>query len=99
MNYRIYKFPLEITHKQTLELPRDASILSVANHRRMKLSDEIKSQLIWATVVIVAVVSIPWSISHYYTTTAKAAMEHGYEQGVLPGQQSVYWIKKEAEKP
>lgn len=64
------------------------------------MSDEVKSQLIWATVVIVAVVSIPWSISHYYTSTTKAAMENGYEQGVLPGKMDVYWIKKkEAEKP
>ena len=56
------------------------------------MSDEIKSQLIWATVLVAIVISIPWSISYYYTTTAKAAMEHGYEQGVLPGKQSVYWI-------
>lgn len=64
------------------------------------MSDDVKSQLIWATVLIITAISIPWSLSYYYTSTAKAAMEHGYEQGVLPGKQDVYWIKKkEAEKP
>lgn len=63
------------------------------------MSDEVKSQLIWATVLITAVISIPWSISYYYTTTEKAAMENGYDQGVLPGKAGVYWVKKEAEKP
>ena len=64
------------------------------------MSDYVKSQLVWAAVLIVAVISIPWSISYYFTTMTKAAMEHGYEQGVLPGKADVYWIKKkEAEKP
>lgn len=43
--------------------------------------------------VIVLAVSIPWSISWYYTTTTKAAIEAGYEQQTLQGQPGVHWVK------
>ena len=63
-------------------------------------SDDVKINLIWAAALVVAVISVPWSISSYYASVNKAAMENGYEHGVLPGRQEVYWVKKnEAEKP
>lgn len=59
---------------------------------------EAATNLIWATALTLTVSSIVWSISYYYSTVNTAAMENGYEQGSLPGQIGVYWIKKSAEK-
>jgi len=57
----------------------------------VKMSDEVKHSIIWALVVIVSAISIPWSISWYYTTTTRAAIEAGYIQSTLPGMHGVYW--------
>ena len=58
----------------------------------VKMSDEVKHSMIWALVTIVIAISIPWSISWYYTTTTRAAIEAGYSQSALPGKSGVYWV-------
>ena len=60
------------------------------------MSDEVKQSLIWALVVIVMSLSIPWSISWYFTTTTRAAMDAGYSQSTLPGKAGVYWVAGES---
>lgn len=59
------------------------------------MSEEVKHSLIWATVIIVAATSIPWSLSSYFTSVSKAAIEAGLEQRTLPGAGGVYWVKPE----
>lgn len=44
-------------------------------------------------VIVASVISIPWSIAWYYTTTVKTAIEAGYEQRSVQGEQGVYWVK------
>ena len=58
----------------------------------VKMSDEVKHSIIWALVVIVLAISIPWSISWHYTTTTRAAIEAGYIQSTLPGERGVHWV-------
>ena len=43
-------------------------------------------------VLVTALISIPWSIAWYFTTTTKTAIEAGYHQETLPGQSGVYWV-------
>jgi hypothetical protein len=63
-------------------------------YTRGKVMDNEGKFIVGASIVlIVALISIPWSISHYFTTTSRTAIEAGYEQQSLPGQSGVHWVK------
>ena len=64
------------------------------------MSDDVKSQLIWATVIVLCIGIICGSITYYNSATELAninlqitALEQGCVQGSIAGQQGVYWIK------
>lgn len=57
------------------------------------MDNEVKHSLIWAVVIAIGFISIPWSISYYYSSTAQAAIAAGMEQRTLPGSQGVHWVK------
>lgn len=46
-----------------------------------------------SVVFCVVVISISWSMSLYYTTIAKLAIESGYEQRAIEGHSGAYWVK------
>ena len=43
--------------------------------------------------ISVTTISVVWLISLEHTTTARAAIEAGYEQQTLPGVSGVHWVK------
>ena len=60
-------------------------------------------QSFWLCIVFmicVTVIVILGSVCSYYTSVAEKAIENGYEQGTVKGEQGTYWIKKcEPTKP
>ena len=61
------------------------------------MNDVNEGKLITGVVVTlsIAFISIPWSVAWHKVATTKAAFEAGYEQQTLPGNQYVYWVKKD----
>jgi hypothetical protein len=57
------------------------------------MNNEGRFIVVAGIVLVTALISIPWSISHYFTTTSRTAIEAGYEQQSLPGQSGVHWVK------
>lgn len=60
------------------------------------MSESVKANLIWACVVIVVAFIFCMAVTE--TNRQNRDLEHqmrigGYEQGSIPGQAGVYWIK------
>lgn len=64
------------------------------------MQEETKINFIWASTIVLVILTIVSGITVYNTSTALAvlkvqqtALEQGCVQGTLPGQQGVFWIK------
>ena len=73
--------------------------LQAAKAEGSKIAYEFKCQVFWgvtvaSTLVLLAAI-IAGSTSYYYTSIQATAMEQGYTQQPLPGEQGVYCVKDE----
>lgn len=62
------------------------------------MSNQTKGFIVAVVGVVLIFVIVSVSITTYYTTIGKSAIESGMEQGTVRGKPGVYWIYPETQK-